>query len=87
MAALGKIDIYEVHEELGSGGMATVYRALATQDRDEIGIKVGSEVAIKVLHSHLAKIPEFPRRFAREARVAAKLTRFPLPEGDGNVSG
>ena len=70
---LGQIDIYRLEATLGAGGMATVYRAVVIQDRAEIGIKAGDFVAIKVLHPHLARIPEFPRRFAREARVAEKL--------------
>ncbi|NQU10135.1 serine/threonine protein kinase [bacterium] len=73
MALPGLIDIYEVQQELGTGGMATVYRAVATADRPELGIRKGDAVAIKLLHAHLAKIPEFPQRFAREVRVAAKL--------------
>jgi serine/threonine-protein kinase len=51
--------------ELGHGGMATVYRALdTTLDR---------EVAIKVLHPHLAHNDEARARFHREARAVAKL--------------
>ncbi len=56
---------YEVRGELGHGGMAVVYRAHdPTLDR---------EVAIKVLHPHLAQDPESRMRFEREARAAARL--------------
>ena len=60
--ALGR---YQVIEELGSGGMATVYRA---RDRE-----LRREVAIKVLFPHLSKNREVVARFQREARAAAGL--------------
>jgi hypothetical protein len=56
---------YELIEEIGEGGMATVFRA---RDRE-----LRREVAIKVLFPHLAKRPEVVRRFHREARAAAGL--------------
>jgi eukaryotic-like serine/threonine-protein kinase len=46
--------------------MASVHRAV-----DEV---LGREVAIKVLHPHLATDPTFLERFRREARAAAALT-------------
>jgi serine/threonine-protein kinase len=56
---------YELAEEIGEGGMATVYRARDTQLR--------RDVAVKVLFAHLAKRNEIVRRFHREARAAAVL--------------
>jgi len=56
---------YELGEEVGEGGMATVYRA---RDRE-----LRREVAVKVLFPHLARRPEIVHRFAREARAAAAL--------------
>ncbi len=56
---------YEVLEELGHGGMATVFRA---RDR-----RLHREVALKVMHPHLRDSPEVARRFAVEAQVVAKL--------------
>lgn len=57
---------YRVEGHLGQGGMATVYKAYQpTLDR---------YVAIKVLPAHRAHEPGFARRFAREARAAARLT-------------
>lgn len=60
---------YEVLERVARGGMATVYRAL---DR-----RLDREVALKVMHPHLAEGAEasdFLSRFRREARAAAGLT-------------
>lgn len=57
---------YELHEQLGSGGMATVYRG-----RDRM---LDRDVAVKVLSAHLASDATFVERFRREARAAAKLT-------------
>ncbi len=56
---------YELLEEIGEGGMATVFRA-----RDQ---QLRREVAVKVLFPHLAKRVDVVRRFAREARAAAAL--------------
>ncbi len=56
---------YEVLEELGHGGMATVFRA-----RDK---RLHRDVALKVIHPHLRDSPEVARRFAVEAQVVAKL--------------
>jgi tRNA A-37 threonylcarbamoyl transferase component Bud32 len=60
-----KIDKYELVEELGHGGMATVYRAI---DR-----RLGREVAVKVIHRHLRENEEVAARFVSEARAVAKL--------------
>jgi serine/threonine-protein kinase len=56
---------YEVLEELGHGGMATVYRA---HDK-----RLGRDVAIKVLHPHLRESREIAHRFEAEAKAVAKL--------------
>ncbi len=58
-------DRYEILEELGHGGMASVYRAL---DR-----RLSREVALKLLHPHLQRSTEARVRFEREARAAARL--------------
>ena len=57
---------YEVERRVARGGMATVYVAL---DR-----RLGREVALKIMHSHLADDEQFVARFIREARSAAKLS-------------
>lgn len=56
---------YELGEELGEGGMATVFKA-----RDK---ELRRDVAVKVLFPHLARREEVVRRFQREARAAAGL--------------
>ncbi len=62
---LRKLGKYELLEEIGHGGMATVYRG-----RD---VNLDREVAVKVMHPHLRKTPEARARFTREARSVAKL--------------
>src|SRR5690554_3301722 len=60
---------YEVHARVASGGMATVY--LAFDNRLE------RNVALKVMHQHLAdhaSEADFVARFRREAKSAARLT-------------
>lgn len=60
-----ELDKYEILEEIGHGGMATVYRA---RDR-----RLNREVAIKVIHRHLRESLEVGRRFQSEARAVAKV--------------
>lgn len=56
---------YRVEELIARGGMATVHRG-----HDE---RLDRVVALKIMHPHLALDEEFRRRFAREARAAARL--------------
>jgi eukaryotic-like serine/threonine-protein kinase len=58
-------DRYEPIEQIGTGGMATVWRA-----RDTL---LGRFVAVKRLLPHLADDPEAAERFEREAQAAARL--------------
>ncbi|HRI09066.1 MAG TPA: protein kinase [Nannocystaceae bacterium] len=60
-----KLDKYEIQGEVGHGGMAVVYRG-----RDTV---LDREVAIKVLHPHLADREESRLRLRREALTVAKL--------------
>ncbi|NOZ85667.1 MAG: protein kinase [Deltaproteobacteria bacterium] len=56
---------YKILEELGRGGMSTVYAAQDTE--------LKRLVALKVLHSQLALRPDIMERFKREARAVARL--------------
>src|SRR5689334_9202940 len=56
---------YRILNQIGRGGMATVYKAYqASMDRN---------VAVKVLPSQLAESKEFTQRFQQEARIIARL--------------
>ncbi len=73
---------YQILEKLGAGGMGEVYRA-----RDA---KLGRDVAIKVLPSDVAQVPERLARFRREAHLLASLNHphigaiHGLEEADGH---
>ena len=56
---------YQIGETLGFGGMSEVHRG-----RD---LRLGRDVAIKVLRADLARDPSFQSRFRREAQNAASL--------------
>ncbi|MBA3454885.1 MAG: serine/threonine protein kinase [Deltaproteobacteria bacterium] len=60
---------WEIVRRLGSGGMADVYLA---QARGEAGFE--KLVAIKVMHSHLARNPRAVDHFLDEARLAARVS-------------
>jgi hypothetical protein len=60
-----KLDRYQILEELGRGGFATVYKA-----RDP---RLNRVVALKVLHPFWSNDPGFAARFTREAQAAAGL--------------
>jgi serine/threonine protein kinase len=57
---------YRLIEQIGSGGMAVIYKA---QDLD-----LNRIVAVKVLRPSLVSDPEFLMRFRREAQAAANLS-------------
>lgn len=56
---------YALRREIGRGGMATVHRA-----HDEV---LQRDIAVKLLHAHLAGDATFLDRFRREARAAAAV--------------
>src|SRR5918994_7716774 len=56
---------YKILSAIGAGGMGEVYRAQH--------VRLGREVAVKVLPESMADTPERRSRFEREARVLASL--------------
>lgn len=56
---------YEILGPLGSGGMGQVYRVRR--------VRLGDEVAIKVMHPSPGDDPELRERFLRESRACAQL--------------
>jgi formylglycine-generating enzyme required for sulfatase activity/serine/threonine protein kinase len=77
--ALG--DRYEIQEEIGRGGMATVYRAVQKS--------LDRTVALKVVHQNLLHDSEFVARFHREAKLCASLNHPNIVHvyDEGEVSG
>ena len=57
---------YEILEEIGSGGMAVVYKALDH--------RLNRPVAVKILKDELSKNQEFRRRFHGESQAVAMLS-------------
>ena len=68
MAEIGQVlgGRYRLVELLGSGGMATIYRATDTG--------LGRDVALKLLRPEYLQDPEFSSRFRSEAQAAASLS-------------
>jgi serine/threonine-protein kinase len=56
---------YQLRDQLGAGGMGSVYRAYQSS--------LKREVAVKVLTRSLASQPGYIERFSREAEIAASL--------------
>jgi hypothetical protein len=65
MADLPMIDGFSVLEELGSGALSTVYKALEEP--------LGRTVALKVMKSTIGPSSPFAAQFEREAKVLAEL--------------
>jgi serine/threonine protein kinase len=59
------IGSYRIIDQVGSGGMATVYRAHHE--------RLDRMVALKVIHKNFTNEPDFLSRFEREARIVAQL--------------
>jgi serine/threonine-protein kinase len=73
-----RIGQYEIIEEIGRGGMATVYRAKQ--------LNADRFVAIKVIHNNIAADKSALERFIREARLVARLEHpyiIPVYDYDG----
>ena len=57
---------YQLIRHMASGGMATIYEGLDT--------RLDRNVAVKVMHPHLAQDEQFVERFIREAKASAALS-------------
>ena len=62
---------YQLIEQLGQGGMGTVYRAKSDES------KLERDVALKVILPELSQNPEFISRFKDEAQTIADLSPHP----------
>ncbi len=67
MTAAGDLigDRYRLERPIGSGGMATVWRA--------VDARTGAAVAVKLMHPRVQDDPDLLLRFRREADVVARL--------------
>jgi serine/threonine protein kinase len=65
----GMIGRWEIIRRIGSGGMADVYLACA---RGEGGFE--KQVAVKVMHPHLARNERAVEHFLDEAKLAARIS-------------
>ncbi len=64
-APLGRLEQFEIVEQIGSGGAGLIDRAIDTS--------LGRTVAIKVLRPHIAATVAGRARFEREARLSARV--------------
>lgn len=62
---------YRVEDLLGEGGMGAVYRGIHP--------RIGTTVAIKVIHSDIANSPTTVQRFEREARASSSIGSPNIP--------
>ena len=62
---LPTLDGFVVHERIGQGGMGEVFRCTRASDQ--------SAMAVKILTAQMAAVPDYVRRFGREAAAMAQL--------------
>jgi serine/threonine protein kinase len=63
--SLPVLDGFTVHERIGVGGMGEVFRCTRLSDE--------RSVAVKILTAQMAAVPDYVRRFGREAAAMAQL--------------
>ncbi|MGH2537267.1 MAG: protein kinase domain-containing protein [Candidatus Promineifilaceae bacterium] len=77
------IDHYRLEELLGDGGMGSVFRAT--------DLNLERTMALKIMHDHFGRLPEFRARLLQEARAAAQLDHpsiikiYDFGEDDGSL--
>ncbi len=74
-----RLGVYELDEEIGRGGMATVYRARQ--------LNLGRVVAVKIIERSLIHNPQELQRFQQEAQMVARLEHphiLPIYDFDGS---
>ncbi len=59
------LDGFKVHEQIGVGGMGEVFRCTRVSD--------DRAVAVKILTAQMAAVPDYVKRFGREAAAMAQL--------------
>ena len=59
------LDRYKIVSLLGSGGMGAVFKGH--------DLSLQRDVAVKIMHPHIASQPNFQERFLQEARTAARI--------------
>ncbi len=65
MAEVNRFGPYQVHDKLGAGGMAVVYKATQTE--------TGQTVALKILRAALMEQPGMVERFLQEVTITQRL--------------
>ena len=66
-----QVGAYRITGHVGDGGMGTVHRA--RHRSEEFAARQGGDVAVKVMHPHIARNADFAERFEREAGLGLKL--------------
>jgi hypothetical protein len=66
-----QVGAYLITGHVGDGGMGSVYRG--KHRSAQIASRQGGEVAIKVMHPHIARNKSFAERFEQEAGLGLKL--------------
>ena len=75
-----QVGSYRLVGRLGAGGMGRVFLGVSPGGRN---------VAVKLLHEHIARDPEFRKRFAREVKAARRVGGFhtaPVVNADADAT-
>lgn len=78
-----QVGSYRVFETIGEGGMGKVVRARHIEE--SWAKRQGGDVAIKLVHPHLAADPEFRERFLDEAELGQRLQHSSIARVHGVI--